>query len=92
VEFQLGEDINAAVAEVKNAVDQARGNLPDGILEPQVFKVNTSTEPIAYFAVAADDMTIEQLRGSSTTPWRAACCVEGMADVKRKGRGSARFS
>lgn len=51
VEFQLGEDINAAVAEVKNAVDQARGNLPDGILEPQVFKVNTSTNPIAYFAV-----------------------------------------
>ena len=43
------------------AIDQVRGELPDGILEPQVFKAETSSDPIAYFAVSADDMTIEQL-------------------------------
>lgn len=86
VEFQLGEDINAAVAEVKNAVDQARGNLPDGILEPQVFKVNTSTNPIAYFAVAADDMTIEQLSWFiDDTVARRLLGVEGVAEIKRNG-------
>ena len=57
--FQLGTDINQAVNEVKNAVDQARGDLPDGILEPQVIKAQTSSEPIGYFAAGADDMTIE---------------------------------
>ena len=44
--FQIGTDINNAVSEVKNAVDQARGELPDGILEPQIFKVQTSSDPI----------------------------------------------
>ena len=61
VSFKIGTDINEAVAEVKNAVDQARGELPDGILEPQVFKVQGTSRPIVYFAVTADDMTIEQL-------------------------------
>ena len=86
VEFQLGEDINAAVAEVKNAVDQARGNLPDGILEPQVFKVNTSTNPIAYFAVSADDMTMEQLSWFiDDTVAKRLLGVEGVAEIKRNG-------
>ena len=41
-EFQIGDDVNAAVNEIKNAVDQIRGDLPDGILEPQVFKASMS--------------------------------------------------
>ncbi len=86
IEFQLGEDINAAVAEVKNAVDQARGNLPDGILEPQVFKVNSSTDPIAYFAVSAEDMTIEQLSWFvDDSVARRLQGVDGVAEVKRSG-------
>jgi multidrug efflux pump subunit AcrB len=86
VQFQLGEDINASVSEVKNMVDQIRGNLPDGILEPQIFKVNTSSEPIAYFSVTADDMTPEQLSWFiDDTVAKRLLGVEGMADVKREG-------
>ncbi|WP_298196925.1 efflux RND transporter permease subunit [Novosphingobium sp.] len=86
VEFQIGEDINAAVNEVKNAVDQVRGDLPDGILEPQVIKAQTSSDPIAYFAVAADDMTLEQL--SWFVDDRVAkrlLAIPGMASVNRGG-------
>ena len=61
VEFEIGTDINQSVNEVKNAIDQIRGELPDGILEPFVQKETTSSQPIAYFAVGAPDMTIEQL-------------------------------
>ena len=61
VEFQIGTDISEAVNETKNAVDQARNDLPDGILEPQVVKIQTSSQPIGYFAVAAVDMSFEQL-------------------------------
>jgi multidrug efflux pump subunit AcrB len=86
VQFQLGEDINAAVSEVKNMVDQTRGNLPDGIMEPQIFKVNTSSEPIAYFSVSADDMTQEQLSWFiDDSVAKRLLGVEGMADVKREG-------
>src|SRR5262245_32686448 len=42
VQFKIGQDINAAVNEVKNQVDQIRSDLPEGILEPRVFKVETS--------------------------------------------------
>ena len=31
VEFEVGTDVNDAVAEVKNAIDSVRGSLPDGI-------------------------------------------------------------
>jgi multidrug efflux pump subunit AcrB len=85
-EFEIGDDINAAVSEVKNAVDQIRSDLPDGILEPQVFKVATSSDPIAYFAVEASDMTLEQLSWFvDDTVARRLLSVEGMASVSRNG-------
>ncbi|MCL4674355.1 MAG: efflux RND transporter permease subunit, partial [Sphingomonadaceae bacterium] len=43
VEFEIGTDIGQAVNEVKAAIDQVRGELPDGILEPQVSRVQTSS-------------------------------------------------
>ena len=86
VEFAIGEDVNAAVNEVKNQVDQIRSSLPDGILEPQVFKATTSSQPIAYFAVEADDMTLEQLSWFiDDTVAKRLLKVPGMAEVKRSG-------
>jgi len=86
VQFKIGQDINAAVNEVKNAVDRIRGELPEGILEPQVFKAETSSQPIAYFAVSADDMTMEQLSWFiDDTVAKRLLAVPGMAEVKRSG-------
>lgn len=86
IELQIGEDINAAVAEVKNAVDQARGELPDGILEPQIFKAETSSGAIAYFSVSASDMTLEQLSWFiDDTVAKRLLSVDGMATVERLG-------
>ena len=84
VEFRIGTDVNEAVNEVKNAIDQVRGELPDGILEPQVVKMQTSSQPIGYFAVSADDMTHRAASaGSSTTPYRKPPAVDS-----RHGRAS----
>jgi multidrug efflux pump subunit AcrB len=86
IEFQIGEDINQAVNEVKNAVDRIRGELPDGILEPQIYKANTSSEPLAYFAVETEDMTLEQLSWFiDDTVAKRLLAVEGMAAVSRSG-------
>ena len=86
VQFKIGQDINAAVNEVKNAVDRVRGELPEGILEPQVFKAETSSDPIAYFAVSADDMTMEQLSWFiDDTVAKRLLAIPGMAEVKRSG-------
>ncbi|MEZ5743124.1 MAG: efflux RND transporter permease subunit [Sphingomonadaceae bacterium] len=86
VEFAIGEDVNAATQEVKNAIDQIRGELPDGILEPQVMKASTTSDPIAYFAVEADDMTMEQLSWFiDDTVAKRLLSIDGMADVERYG-------
>jgi multidrug efflux pump subunit AcrB len=86
IEFEIGENINEAVNEVKNAVDQARGDLPDGILEPSVIKAQTSSEPIGYFAVSAPDMTVEQLSWFiDDTVAKRLLSIPGMASVTRGG-------
>ena len=88
VQFQIGTgiDVNDAVAEVKNAVDQTRSELPDGILEPQVSKVDIASQPIGYYAVEASDMTLEQLSWFvDDTVSKRLLGIEGMANVGRSG-------
>lgn len=86
LEYEIGTDIIEALNDVKNAVDQARSGLPDGILEPQVFKVEVSSDPIGYFSVMADDMTIEQLSWFvDDTVTKNLLSVPGLAQVERGG-------
>ncbi len=86
VEFRIGTDVNEAVNETKNAIDQIRSDLPDGILEPQVVKMQTSSQPIGYFAVAADDLTIEQLSWFvDDTVSRRLLTIPGLSSVERAG-------
>ena len=85
-QFELGMDVNATVNEVKAQIDQIRGSLPDGILEPQVMKMDTSAQPIAYFAVSATDMTLEQLSWFvDDTVSKKLLAIDGMAQVDRFG-------
>ncbi|KRA81496.1 efflux RND transporter permease subunit [Altererythrobacter sp. Root672] len=87
VQFVIGTDSNEAVNEVKNAVDQVRSDLPDGILEPFVSKVEIGgSGPIGYFAVSADDMTMEQLSWFIDDQIsRRLLSLPGMAAVSRAG-------
>ena len=86
VEFELGEDINSSVNEVKNAVDQVRSEMPDGILEPQIYKATTTSEPIAFYAAESSNMTMEQVSWFiDDTVAKRLLAVEGMAEVTRDG-------
>jgi len=86
VEFEIGIDLIEAVNEVETAVSGVRASLPDGILEPQVRKINVVGEPIGYVAVEADDMTIEQLSWFiDDTVAKRLLKIEGMAEVQRFG-------
>lgn len=86
VEFEIGADVNDSVNEVKNAVDAARGSLPDGILEPQISKVDAVGGPIGYFAVKAEDMTVEQLSWFvDDTVAKRLLTINGMAEIDRFG-------
>ena len=47
--------------DVRNAIAQIRGTLPDGIFELQVTRVDAENEPISYVGAQTTDMTLEQL-------------------------------
>ncbi|MEL6486476.1 MAG: efflux RND transporter permease subunit, partial [Pseudomonadota bacterium] len=86
VEFEIGTDITLALSEVQTAIDGVRPTLPDGILEPQIQKVNIGGDSIGYVAVEADDMTIEELSWFiDDTVSKSLLKIEGMAEVGRFG-------
>ncbi|HWV11862.1 MAG TPA: efflux RND transporter permease subunit [Sphingobium sp.] len=85
VQFQIGTPIDRGVNDVKNAVDQIRSDLPEGILEPQVTRLDAAG-PIAYFSAEATDMTLEQLSWYvDNTVAKRLLAVPGMAAVRRGG-------
>jgi multidrug efflux pump subunit AcrB len=61
VQLQIGTPVDRAVNDVRNAVSQIRSNLPEGILEPTVQRIDTSGAPITFIAAQTTDMTLEQL-------------------------------
>jgi multidrug efflux pump subunit AcrB len=84
--FTIGTDITEAVNEVKNAVDQIRSELPDGILEPRIVKMEGGGSEIAAWSVSADDMTLEQLSWFvDDTVTKRLLSVPGMGGVERSG-------
>ncbi|QSB45254.1 efflux RND transporter permease subunit [Altererythrobacter sp. FM1] len=87
VNFSIGTDPDTATNEVKNAVDQIRSDLPDGILEPQVRKLEINGGGfIGVYAASADDMTMEQLSWFvDDTVSKSLLSIEGMASVSRNG-------
>jgi multidrug efflux pump subunit AcrB len=59
--FTIGTPIDRAVNDIRDAVANVRSDLPDGILEPQVFRNDTADNAIAYMSAEAVDMTLEEL-------------------------------
>ncbi|AHE56846.1 efflux RND transporter permease subunit [Sphingomonas sanxanigenens] len=86
VQFVIGTPIDRAVNDVREAVSRVRGDLPDGILEPQVVRIDISGGPLAYMSVEAVDMTLEELSWFvDDTIAKRLLNVEGMAQVRRGG-------
>src|SRR5436305_14403745 len=86
VTFQLGTPTDRAVNDVRNAVAQIRGNLPEGILEPQVTRVEAEDEPITVVGAQTSDMSLEELSWYiDNTVAKRLLSVPGIAAVSRGG-------
>ncbi|MEP7316489.1 MAG: efflux RND transporter permease subunit, partial [Sphingomicrobium sp.] len=86
VQFDIGTGTDRAVNDVRNAIAQIRGDLPDGILEPQITRVDISGDPILFVAAETTDMSLEQLSWYvDNTMSRRLLSVEGIAAVSREG-------
>ena len=86
IQLTIGTPIDRAVNDVRDAIAQIRGDLPEGILEPQVFRANTTDEDIASYSAIARDMTVEQLSWYiDNTVAKELLSVSGLAAVNRNG-------
>ncbi|WP_107045250.1 efflux RND transporter permease subunit [Sphingomonas sp. STIS6.2] len=86
IQLNIGTPIDRAVNDVRDAIAQIRGDLPEGILEPQVFRANTTDEDIASYSAIASDMTVEQLSWYiDNTVAKELLSVSGLAAVNRNG-------
>jgi multidrug efflux pump subunit AcrB len=86
VQFAIGTPIDRAVNDVRDAVGNIRSDLPQGILQPQVNRMDIAGGPIAYFSVESTAMTLEELSWFvDNTVAKRLLGISGMAQVKRSG-------
>ncbi len=55
LEFEWGVNIDEVINDVRSSIDMIRDNLPSGCSTPFIFKISTSSIPIAMYAVTADE-------------------------------------
>src|SRR5213082_2392364 len=82
------EEINSTVGEGYSStfVNFQEGTLPDGILEPQITRIDAEQEPISYVGAQTTDMTLEQLSWYiDNTVAKRLLGLTGIAAVQRVG-------
>jgi hydrophobe/amphiphile efflux-1 (HAE1) family protein len=85
IEFAIGTPIDRAVADVRDAVAKVRVNLPQGIEEPVVQRLDIDQQ-IAIFAVSSSALTAEQLSWFvDNNINKRLLSMEGVAQVSRGG-------
>jgi multidrug efflux pump subunit AcrB len=86
LEFEIGTPIDRAVTDVRDAVAKVRNDLPQGIMEPLVQRINVDGGAIAYYAVTTTSLTPEQLSWFiDNTVTKRLLAVPGVAQVSRNG-------
>jgi multidrug efflux pump subunit AcrB len=86
VQFQIGTPTDRAVNDVRNAIGQIRGSLPEGILEPQITRVDVAGDPILYVGAETTDMGLKELSWYiDNTIAKRLLAVPGVAAVSRTG-------
>jgi len=86
VQFTMDTPIDRATTDVRDSIAQIRSQLPDGIIEPQVQRVQVNGGSIANFSVEAPDMTVEQLTWYvENTVARRLLGIPGMQSVQSRG-------
>lgn len=61
IEFELEVDTDRALNDVKDAVAGVRGDLPDGVTEPLIKRLDVTGQPILTYAISDSTRSIEEL-------------------------------
>ncbi|TGQ04852.1 MULTISPECIES: efflux RND transporter permease subunit [unclassified Mesorhizobium] len=86
VSFHLGKDSEAALNEVRNAVDGAAGDLPAGMQTPSVTKVSVQGTPLRTYLVRSARLNETELSWFIDNEMtKALLSVAGVGEVSRIG-------
>jgi hydrophobe/amphiphile efflux-1 (HAE1) family protein len=84
--FEIGTPVDRAVTDVRDAISKVRNDLPQGIFEPQVTRVNVDGGAFAYYAVTTTDLSEQQLSWFiDNTVTKRLLALPGVAQVSRSG-------
>jgi hydrophobe/amphiphile efflux-1 (HAE1) family protein len=86
VQFNIGTPIDRAVADVRDAVAKVRVDLPQGIQEPTVQRIDIDGNEIVAYAVSSSALSNEDLSWFvDNTISRNLLAVAGVSQVTRSG-------
>src|ERR1700752_1929011 len=86
VQFNIGTPIDRAVADVRDAVAKVRVDLPQGIQEPVVQRIDIDGDAIIAYAVSSSSLSQEDLSWFvDNTVSKRLLAVEGVSQVTRGG-------
>ena len=85
VEFQYGTDMDAAVADIRENIDQKRPEMPKDIEAPVVVKADPSAMPIIYLALTGGESLRELRSLADEVVKREIEKIGGVASVRIEG-------
>lgn len=86
VEFSPGADLDVVAAEVREAVNQVRRELPDDVEQINVRKADNDARSVLDIAVSSDTLTMAELtRRLETDLSPEFMAINGVADVRLNG-------
>src|ERR1700722_455587 len=86
IEFAIGTPIDRAMADVRDAVSKVRVDLPQGIQEPTVTRMDADGNQMAAFAVSSSALSDEELSWFvDNAIAKRLLGVEGVSQVNRRG-------
>ena len=86
IEFAIGTPIDRAVADVRDAVSKVRVDLPAGIQEPTVVRMDADANQVAAYAVSSSALSDEDLSWFvDNTLSKRLLGIEGVSQVSRGG-------
>ena len=86
IEFNPGVDLDVVAAEVREAVNQVRRELPDDVEQINVRKADNDARSVLDIAVSSNTLTLEQLtRRLETDLSPEFLAINGVADVRLNG-------
>ncbi|MBK1714863.1 efflux RND transporter permease subunit [Rubrivivax gelatinosus] len=86
VSFEIDKDVEAALSEVRNAVDSVHADLPAAMSSPTVSKLTSAGSALLTFSIASDRLDEQDLSWFVDNDLtKALLAVKGVASVARVG-------